>query len=484
MAELRVGEGQQYRTLEAAAAAARPGDEVIVTAGVYRERLVANTPNVTWRSETPGAAVLAGGWDGQTVGAGRHSGQVQLSAAGARAVGFTIRNCPGRGIVLSADNTQAIGNIIDNCCDGGIIANDCADILIKDNVLTRLGMSWVAGERRVVSGSMNLVKVRNGRATGNRVSGGHGEGINCGRGSYNCRVDGNIVSDCSHLAYYFNRCVDCIIERNVAVLTRDPAFDAGESGNWPAAYVFGDEAAHSDSYPWQRGNHLLNNLAVGYGTLVDVRNNAETQGRAGYNTQLAGSRIEGNTLIAGPGTRAGMMLRENQRGRPHRDTVVRHNVIYFNGAEAGAAIGRLTGGGVTFERNAWTQQPPANMRGAGDLVGPVGLVNPGAEVAGSGATGLTVFDVDNYRPRGDSPLVGAGPDGLTWGALEPVTTEPPPDPDPDPEPEPEEGPDWAALLELTASIGEQLAVANMAGEAAREALGELLLRLDEYRVAG
>jgi hypothetical protein len=66
---------------------------------------VANTPDVTWRSEVPGAAVLAGGWDGQTVGAGRHSGQVQLSAPGARAVGFTIRNCPGRGIVLSADNT-------------------------------------------------------------------------------------------------------------------------------------------------------------------------------------------------------------------------------------------------------------------------------------------------------------------------------------------------------------------------------------------
>jgi hypothetical protein len=39
-----------------------------------------------------------------------------------------------------------------------------------------------------------------------------------------------------------------------------------------------------------------------------------------------------------------------------------------------------------------------------------------------------------------------------------------------------------ALIELAASIGEQLAVANMAGEAAREALGELLLRLDEYRV--
>ena len=85
MAELRVGEGQPYQTLEAAAGAARPGDEVIVTAGIYRERLVANTPDVTWRSEVPGAAVLAGGWDGQTVGAGRHSGQVQLSAPGARA---------------------------------------------------------------------------------------------------------------------------------------------------------------------------------------------------------------------------------------------------------------------------------------------------------------------------------------------------------------------------------------------------------------
>ena len=94
MAELRVGEGQQYATLEAAAAAARPGDEVIVTAGIYRERLVANTPDVTWRSETPGAAVLAGGWDGQVVAtqsAAAPSGDVPagFSAAPRRSGGRT-----------------------------------------------------------------------------------------------------------------------------------------------------------------------------------------------------------------------------------------------------------------------------------------------------------------------------------------------------------------------------------------------------------
>ena len=59
MAELRVGEGQQYATLEAAAAAARPGGEVIVAAGVYREGVVANTPVAPWGSQTPGAAVVA-----------------------------------------------------------------------------------------------------------------------------------------------------------------------------------------------------------------------------------------------------------------------------------------------------------------------------------------------------------------------------------------------------------------------------------------
>ena len=58
MAELHVGEGQAYRTLEAAGAAARAGDEVVVHAGVYRERLVADTPDVTWRSEVPGLSLI------------------------------------------------------------------------------------------------------------------------------------------------------------------------------------------------------------------------------------------------------------------------------------------------------------------------------------------------------------------------------------------------------------------------------------------
>ena len=195
--------------------------------------------------------------------------------------------------------------------------------------------------------------------------------------------------------------------------------------------------------------------------------------------------------MAGPCTRVAVHLRENQHGRPHRDAQFHGNVVEFGNAPEGAEIGRFTGGEVTFERNAWSRVPPANMRGAGDVAGPLGLVNPGAAI-GVG------FDLDNYRPRAGGPLDGAG-----IGALAVEGPEPPPDPPDGPEP-PLEAPDWDALIEQAAAVGAQLAVQAEANrgrwallEELREAeavfslaldqataeLGELLLKLDEYKQA-
>jgi hypothetical protein len=72
------------------------------------------------------------------------------------------------------------------------------------------------------------------------------------------------------------------------------------------------------------------------------------------------------------------------------------------------------------------------MRSGDDVVADLLLVDADAPVAGSGAGGLTTFDLANYRPLPYSPLVDAGTDGTTLGALEPLPDEPPPPPPPPP----------------------------------------------------
>ena len=59
---------------------------------------------------------------------------------------------------------------------------------------------------------------------------------------------------------------------------------------------------------------------------------------------------------------------------------------------------------------------------------------------------------------------------------------PPPPPPPPPPPDPDTV-DWAALVALAAAVGEQVAVVNLAAEAATDALGELLVKLAEYEAA-
>lgn len=167
-------------------------------------------------------------------------------------------------------------------------------------------------------------------------------------------------------------------------------------------------------------------------------------------------------------------------GRAHEAALIADNVIDMSHAQAGATA--VNGGvGPRWLRNGWSVAPDVVARSASDVTGVLGLGNPGAALANEFPEPEHSLVLDNYRPVAGSPLIGAGIDGATIGALEPDGVTPPPPPPPPP-------PvvvDWATLRGMVAAAATYLAAtgANVA-EAQKHADGAAaLLNLAMLRLA-
>lgn len=479
-------EGAPFGTLAAANTAAKAGDEVVVSPGIFRERLALKTARVTWRSEERWGAVIDGGWDG-TLPDGDDDGvfanQVGLGAEEVQVIGFTIRNCM-RGAYLAGRATLLQNCRIDNCATAAVVIGDAMDATVDGCICTRMGMAWEAGRRPSVSGSVILVRATGCTVRRCVVAYGYGEGIDIGRGSRDCLVSECLIFDNAHLALYFNRCVNCIAEGNVLFLTGFERRNVGDGG-WPAGVVFGDEGSENmRTNPHSEGNTFRGNLVINAGTLLQVRNN-----RANYDTRLDDKTvIEQNTFVAGACTETGWQVNANQHGRPHGPARVAGNVTDMTRAPAGADIVR-GGEGLAWENNAWSRQPPVQARCAVDIIGDLGLSAPGASLANEFPAAGHSLRLDNYRPACGSQLLDAmGSAG--YGALQPLAVEPPLDDE-----EPPVVVDWEELIgqamaldaqmaawgEALDAVRAQLVVMDRAHEEAVAVAARLLERLGEYR---
>lgn len=468
------GEGGTLPTLAAAAALARPGDEVVVGPGTYSERLACKTNNVSWRSETPGAAVIVGGWRGQDEG--DNSNWVGIGGSGVTFRDFTIRNVPGRALYVAGDNCHVEGLRIDYTGTAGLIVADCKGTVVRGVVLTRASMNFESGHTESAAGSLMVIRSEDCVVEDCEIAYCYGEGLNLGRGGRRNVARRNRIYDNAHLGLYLNRSTDCIVEDNLIFLTGYEPRNVG-ADRWPAGIVIGDEGSERmRTHPHSARNTVTGNVVVNCGSLVDVRNNV-----ANYDTQLDRETvIQHNTLIAGPCTRIGFNMPANRHGRAHEAALIADNVIDMSHAQAGATA--VNGGvGPRWLRNGWSVAPDVVARSASDVTGVLGLGNPGAALANEFPEPEHSLVLDNYRPVAGSPLIGAGIDGATIGALEPDGVTPPPPPPPPP-------PvvvDWATLRGMVAAAATYLAAtgANVA-EAQKHADGAAaLLNLAMLRLA-
>lgn len=457
MAVIRVGSGGDFPTPWGAARAAYPGDTVIIEPGIYRGKLVCSTPGVTWKAE-PGA-VINGGWNGKTKQPGFQT-QVAVDAPGVKLIGLEIRDCPGRGLLVSASDVTIDGVHIENTYHGAIAVigdgQPISGVKVVDSTFTEMSRSWDVGDRPDVNGGFQIHNTTDSLIAGNTCSHGWGECFNVARESKRVVLENNIAHSFNHVLLYFNRCQDCVARGNVFYHLPD-APQVTDRDEAAAGIVFGDERGSKlDKYAFQSGNVVTGNLVVNCGKLLQVRNNALTGEGAGYDTQLKNTRIEGNTFVAGPLTITGIQVVDNMRGRRHEGSVFAGNVVYGTTANMGNAPG------VEFSGNGWTFLPPPAMRGFSDVVGELALVNPAPPV-GQIVPG-------NYRPRADSPLVREG--GGYIGALAPQVDMPPDDDDDGTEPD---GPPPApAFIAVPAADWQRILATARANNDVAGALIELL----------
>lgn len=454
---LTVGENEAYQSIGAAIAAANAGDTVVVRGGVYRERVTVGKAIslIAADGEEP---VIDGGWDGQETGS--FAAQLAVTGAGAMVGGLTVRNCPGRGVLVNADNVRVTNCRIDRTYQGAMLVGDAngpqiRGVTVEGCVMTRMSLSWVTEKRpQNVNGSFNIHNTVDSVIRGNVLAEGWGEGINIGRGS-TVLVEYNVVHSTNHVLLYFNRCQNSTARGNILYHVADGRY-AGKQDNYSAGIIIGDEGGPSVAkWPPSRGNIITGNIVVNAGKLFQIRNN-----KTNYDSQMLDTVIEGNTFVAGPCTERGIDIQANQQGRPHQGSIFRNNVIEFTHARPGADIGTHgQAGGIEFGGNVWSAAPPKSMQGAGDVFGAVGLVDAGAAIERLELPDTT-FDLNDYRP-----LVGSAAAGR--GAL---------DVD-EPEPEPPTGPDYAPIIALLENNLARLEDAGLAVGAAIVDTHELIDRL-------
>jgi len=461
MAELRVGEGQQYRTLAAAAGAARPGDIIVVHQGVYRETL-RPPAGTTWQAE-PGA-VIDGGWDGGAMRpeAGNDRG-VLISARGVTLRGFEIRNVAGNGIAVGAGGDDCL---IERCevhdtLDGALSANGTGTtirgITVRGCHFHDISLSGTWYETPV-NGCFLFKGCEDVLLEDNITERGHGEGGAFGTRSKRLTMRRCVFRRMTHLLFYVsNRAQDVLVEDSIFYQLAGEKEFRQDDGDVGQGLVIGDELSER-SVNWQHGEDIVVRrcLVVNAGSGLSIRNQIKTvHGKPdGYDTTAQRILVENCTFVTGNNSKAGVGIQENERPGKSVKATFRKNLFIVDRLGQGGVALRNNAAGVKFEMNAWSVVP--------DGVGP-----SNAEIAASAlvAPFAEEFDINNYRPRADGPLATAG-----LGALGPDGPNPPPPPPP-PDPDPEPGVvDWDALLEKAAGVGARLATMGEAGNKAREHL--------------
>ena len=426
------GTGSTLPSLAAATKIARPGDIISLHEGIYRE--VPDLPaGITLRAADGEKAIFDGGWDGKPMKGAKANG-ILIKQPNITLQGLEIRNVRGRGVGLAqGDGFTMIGCYIHHTINGGFGANGTGKLIrnvnIEDCFMEHLSLSgrW---QETPVNGCCLFRYVIGLRIKSLHIRYGHGEGFALGPFTQDAEVDGLLVEDTTHLGVYASNRAINVLFRNCAVIQRGLDEWRQGDGDVGGGFIIGDEVAGDKTKKWPNGDKItIENCITVNTTGVGVRNNVKLSDSGkldGYDTR-AEFVVQNCTFIAGPDSRSGIGIQENQSGGRVKG-VFRNNLFILDRLPAKADAVKNNAPGVTFQNNGWSIPVPAEVRGDGNIQ----IDARAALVAPFAPLGETV-DLSNYRARAGGAAAERG-----WGALPAVPDGPePPDPEPEPEPEPQ-----------------------------------------------
>ena len=517
---------EPFGTLNAAAAVARAGDTVIIRDGIYDlkagqgvdralRKVVLDTPNVTWRAETPGGAVFRGDWspallDGDQMpdarnyyGRGGYAAVITLDAPEVVLDGVVVERVSCEGIGVHGEHADMA---VINCATywtGG------AGINAKTGGRVDGPAKWakrlrIEGNTIILASTLSLDPVWRNSTSGrpdpaivampvgnviapiirnNRVSYCFGEGIALAKNTRGAVVSGNVINDTRHVELYVLHSEDADLFGNVCYATKGHAVYRRPPGNSGNGFAVRDE--RSDDMGPSVNIRVWANLIVGTDGGINIASRWGSEPGyvyLGHNTVVGGSDKALVNLANGVG-------------------VFENNVVERAAAAGPVAVADASG--FKVRNNVWSHEPPPALR-TGAKVGSVGLVKADRQLVTVGMEkefALTYaeflervsdnFDLADYWPVAGSAALGATvisdatPEALrsrTYaGALAPAG-EPPPPPPPPPDPEPTPV-DWAALRALAAEAMAETAAAHMAADRAARLMQTLDNRMREYELA-
>jgi len=278
-AELHVGPGQPYLTIQAAINAANPGDTVIVHAGTYVENIVINKASLFLESVERRNAVIKGSIDIEANGVTLDGFEVdcdetQIAVIALKQNGITVRNIlvdGGRqGILVQGESVtnQATGitiqdNRLRNTKDSGLHVNFAQAAIVSGNEIESTGLPWYMPGILAIGDKDTTIEnnILNGNYHGIAV---HGSGTYVAQGAI---VRGNIVTNCANLGIAIASAEDVTIVFNQ--ITDNKVGVHHCDGWWSGAGKSKDNVAHF--------NNIVGNSEHG------VKNDAEATVNAKYN---------------------------------------------------------------------------------------------------------------------------------------------------------------------------------------------------------
>ncbi|WP_376087665.1 hypothetical protein ACE7GA_14705 [Roseomonas sp. CCTCC AB2023176] len=284
---LRVGPGEVHSTPGEAAAAARPGDRVLIEPGVYRECAVWRAPDVTVEA-AGGPVVITGpvcGGKGLFVAAAPNLTVIGLTFEGARAEAGN-----GAGIRAEGGDLTVRGSTFRDNENGILTAANLpsARLLIEDSTFLRNGALREGREcaHGIYAGNLALVAVRGSRFAGTQAC--HHVKSRAQR----TEVERSVIEDgpdgtSSYLVDVPNG-GDLLLLRNR--LRKGP-----QTGNPTAAIVIGAEGVRRPTASLRIEANDFQSLLAGPTTFV--------VNRTGTPATLVGNRILGSVApLVGPGS--------------------------------------------------------------------------------------------------------------------------------------------------------------------------------------
>lgn len=462
-----------WKTLTKADATVSPGDTVILKDGTYSGYVTLKKSNVTWRAENKHKAVIDGGfapgmlnnnwnnivslWNTKCSNKGMFAALLAIRDADNVTIdGLFIRNSCGRGLGISTSTgSETINNItvknsmIDWTTTSGIYAEPAfsqKDVFqtkmnnfqFIDNVMTRTSIGdeynvRVAGacqpkttpenekiKKYCVNISASFGGV-NSIIRGNVFAWGEGE-LSPQPGSKGLLFENNIVVGNKN-SFYAGMLQNAIVRNNLffAPEERKPKAGGDEDSESTGFWRFGlrNEKGHLNSASTMNTNiAIYNNLIVNMGFFITGTNN----GHIGDNFQIY---FGNNTLVAGKELETLLSVQHGaMSGGDGKLTGIMENNIFDRRKNPTAKISVGLSGNDEFLRrnNLFPTNIDNSAKGPGDVyANDPGLVNSlielgikypniGPDTLDIAALRATV-DINNYRPKQNSPVINAGSTG-------------------------------------------------------------------------